>query len=217
MTAMQAKEIDRRAREEYGISTLTLMENAGRGVAEAAAARALVRGRKRRVAVFCGKGNNGGDGLVAARHLLAMGLKPDVFLAGRTDDVRGEARVNLEILLRLGQRVVSLDERGLLPLKKRIIRYGVIVDALLGVGLSGEVRGVVKGLIETINASKAYVISVDIPSGLDATSGKELGVCIRADMTVTFVAKKRGMTARDGRKMCGRIVVRDIGIPYPGR
>jgi len=213
LTAAQAKEIDRKARERYGIATFILMENAGRAVAEAAAARSLARGKRGKIAVFCGRGNNGGDGFVAARHLLAMGLRPDVFLAGAREDVSGEALANLDILLRLGQEVVELDEGRLSRLRRRMARYGVIVDALLGVGLAGEVRGAVRDLIGIMNASKAYVVSVDVPSGFDATSGKALGACVRADMTVTFVAKKRGMASRTGRRVCGRVVVRDIGIP----
>ena len=101
-------------------------------------------------------------------------------------------------------------------MKNKISKYNLIIDALLGVGLAGEVRGIFRDLIGIINLSKAYILSVDIPSGLDATTGKVLGCCVKADKTVTFVAKKRGMVLGEGPKFCGRVVVRDLGIPLQG-
>ncbi|MDP2938023.1 MAG: NAD(P)H-hydrate epimerase [Candidatus Omnitrophota bacterium] len=210
LTAKEAKDIDIRAKEIFGISTLVLMENAGRGGAEEAIK--VLHGRKN-VAIFCGKGNNGGDGFVAARHLLAYGLKPVIFLVGRVQDVENEARINLETLLRLRQKIIEVDEENLHLVKNKISQYTLIIDALLGVGLQGEVKSIVRDLIGVINASKAYILSVDIPSGLDATTGRVLGCCVKADKTVTFVAKKRGMVIGDGPKYCGRIVVKDLGMP----
>jgi len=225
LTAKTAKDIDTKAKDKLGISTLVLMENAGRQVAEEALdllldnkSLAIFCGNTRRkmmlrCATFCGKGNNGGDGFVAARHLLSYGLRPDIFLAGRIKDVENEARVNLEILLKLKQKVIEVGEENLDLIKNKISKYTLIIDAFLGVGLAGEVRGIFRDLIGIINLSKAYILSVDIPSGLDATTGKVLGCCVKADKTVTFVAKKRGMVLGDGPKYCGRVVVRDLGIP----
>jgi len=210
LTAKEAKDIDRRAKEIFGISTLVLMENAGRGVAEEVVK--ILRGRKN-VAVFCGRGNNGGDGLVAARHLLTCGVNLSIFLAGRIRDVENEAGINLEILLKMKQKIIEVGEENLHLIRNKIFKYALITDALLGIGLQGKVKGVVRDLIGIINSSKAYILSVDIPSGLDATEGKALGCCIKADMTVTFVAKKRGMVIGEGPKYCGRIVVKDLGIP----
>jgi len=184
------------------------MENAGRQVADAALR--MYRGRAG-IAIFCGKGNNGGDGFVAARHLVIRGIRPQVLLAGRIPDVRGEARSNLDILLKLKQRIVEISPEAAPCIKAR--SCGLIIDALLGVGLTGEVRGICQDLIAVINGSRCRVLSVDIPSGLDATTGKVLGCCVKADTTVTFAAKKRGMTAGAGPRVCGRIVVADIGIP----
>ena len=209
LTAKQAKEIDAMAREEWGISTLVLMENAGRAVAEEALK--VLKGKKR-VAIFCGKGNNGGDGFVAARHLLTAGIKPDIFLAGDIRDVKNEARVNLDILLKLKQLVIEVEEDNLVVAKSRISKYNLIIDALLGVGLSGGSRGIYRDLIGIINTAKAFVLSVDIPSGLDATTGRTLGCCVKADKTVTFVAKKRGMVIKGGPRYCGKVVVRDLGV-----
>jgi NAD(P)H-hydrate epimerase len=214
LTAKEAQDIDRRAKEIFGISTLVLMENAARGVAEEAIK--VLRGRKN-VGVFCGKGNNGGDGFAAARHLLTCGVKPGIFLAGRIQDAENEAGINLEILLKMKQKIIEVGEENLYLVKNKIFKYALIIDALLGVGLQGQVKGVVRDLIGIINTSKAYILSVDIPSGLDATTGEVLGCCVKADRTVTFVAKKRGMVIGDGPKYCGRIGVKDLGIPlYKG-
>lgn len=210
ITASCAKDIDIKAREVFGISTIILMENAGSSIAEEATK--ILYGRKS-VAIFCGKGNNGGDGFVAARHLLTKGTKPDVFLAGRISEVENEAKINLEILLKLKQKMLEVEEENLYLVKNRISKYALIIDALLGVGLKGEVKGIYRDLIRIINSSKAYILSVDIPSGLDATIGKILGCCVKADKTVTFVAKKRGMVIDDGPKYCGKVVVKDLGIP----
>jgi len=207
LTAKTAKLLDLEAKDKFRISTLILMENAGSNVA----AQAFKSCKGKKIAIFCGKGNNGGDGFVAARHLLTKGIKPDIFLAGKISQVENEAKTNLEILLKLKTKVCEVSEHNLHFIK--ISKYGLIIDALLGVGLSGEVRGIYKNLISLINSSQAYIISVDIPSGLDATSGKILGCCMKADKTVTFVAKKRGMVIGDGPKYCGKIIVVDLGVP----
>lgn len=203
LTAAQAKALDKNALEKFGISTLVLMENAGRVIN--AEALKILRNKPSKVAIFCGTGNNGGDGFCAARHLLTAGIKPEVYLTGRVEDVKKEAKINLEIWLNLKQNIR--------PIKNKIRGYDLIIDALLGVGLKGQVRPAYREAIDRINLAKAYVLSVDIPSGLDATTGKVLGGCIKADKTVTFVAKKRGMVYGQGRKYCGKILIRDIGVP----
>lgn len=210
LTSRQSRDIDIEARNVFGISTLVLMENAGRQLAEEAIK--ILPGKKT-VAIFCGKGNNGGDGFVAARHLLVYGIKPDIFLAGKVSGVGNEAKINLEILLKLKQKPVEVNAENLHLVKNKIHQYALIIDALLGVGLKGEVRGIFRDLIGIINAAKAYVLSVDIPSGLDATGGKVLGCCVKADKTITFIARKRGMVYGDGPKYCGKIVVKGLGVP----
>ena len=207
LTAQSAKLIDLKAREKFGISTLTLMENAGRAVA----LEAFKSGKFKKIAIFCGKGNNGGDGFVAARHLLACGIKPDIFLVGKSAQVENEAKTNLTILLKLKTKITEVSENNFSRID--LAQYGLIIDALLGVGLSGAVRGTYKDLISLINSSRVYILSVDIPSGLDATTGKILGACVKADKTVTFVAKKRGMVVGKGPKYCGKIAVADLGLP----
>jgi len=210
LTARQSRDIDIKARNVFGISTLALMENAGRDVSEEAI---KILHHKESIAIFCGRGNNGGDGFVAARYLLTSGIKPDIFLAGKVSEVENEAKINLEILLKLKQKPVEVDKENLRLVKNKIYQYALIIDALLGVGLRGEVKGIFRDLIGIINTAGVYILSVDIPSGLNATSGKVLGCCVKADKTITFVAKKRGMVYGDGPKYCGRIIVKDLGIP----
>ncbi len=210
ISSCEAKELDLKAQEEFGMPVLLLMENAGRAVAEEAIKTLKGSGK---VAALCGKGNNGGDGLAACRHLLTRGIKPEIFLAGKACEVYNEAKVNLDILKKLKQEIFEIDEGNLDFVKKRVLRADFIIDALLGVGLQGQVRGIYHGLINMINFSNAYVLSVDIPSGLDANTGEVLGCCVKANKTVTFVAKKLGMAAGKGAKYCGRIVVKDLGLP----
>lgn len=210
ITAEEAKEFDRKAREVFGISTLVLMENAGRAVAE----EALKMKRQGRIVIFCGKGNNGGDGFVAARHLLLKGVRPLLYLAGRIKEVKSEAAENLNILLKLRFKVTEVNENNAEIAASAVKQSGLIIDALLGVGLKGEVRGVTSRIINAINLSRKPILSVDIPSGLDATTAEVLGSCIKAHSTVTFVALKKGMLKSSAKKYCGRVIIRDIGAPY---
>lgn len=210
LTEQQARILDKRAQQKYGMPVLLLMENAGRQVAFEAAK--SLKNKSAKIAVFCGKGNNGGDGFVAARHLLCLGFKPDIFLAEKISRIEHEARLNLNILLKLKTAIKATNGQNLKFVTKGIAKYDLIIDALLGIGLKGEVRGFYRKAIGAINDSKAYVLSVDIPSGLDATTGRVMGACVRADKTVTFTAKKRGMIYGEGRERCGKIVVADLGI-----
>jgi len=208
LTAKTAKLIDQEAGRRFGISTLVLMENAGAAVARYALETCQDR---KRIACFCGKGNNGGDGFVAARHMLAKGAKPDVYLAGKFSQVEREAKTNLDILRALDCQVREIDQDSLSSIA--IEKYSLIIDALLGVGLSGPVRGIYQELIVLINSADAAVLAVDIPSGLDATTGNILGACVKADITVTFVARKLGMVTHEGLAHCGRVIITDLGLP----
>lgn len=206
LSAKQAKAIDKLALKKFGLSTLVLMENAGRAVAQEVEKQYK---RSNKLAVVCGKGNNGGDGFVALRHLLVKGIKGDLFLLGNVNDLTSESRKNLEILVKLKQKVIQIKENSILSFKK----YDLIIDGLLGVGIKGIVRDSHQKVIIAINKSKAEIISIDIPSGLDATTGKMHGACVNADITVTFIAKKRGLLVADGLLHSGRIIVKDIGLP----
>ncbi|MDD2703681.1 MAG: NAD(P)H-hydrate epimerase, partial [Candidatus Omnitrophica bacterium] len=121
---------------------------------------------------------------------------------------------NFDILRRIGKKVVEVEAHNLFIFKKKILRYNLIVDALLGVGLRGGARGIYKEMIECVNSSGVPVISVDVPSGLDADTGEAPGACVKARETVTFIAAKRGMFIKQGPRMCGRIVVDTLGVPF---
>lgn len=210
ITKEQARKIDKFAQKKLGISTLLLMENAGRATSDAALEMLKDSGK---VAIFCGRGNNGGDGFVCARHLVTRGVGVGVYLAARHDDVKNEARVNLDILKALGISINEVMDRETLD-KIEFKKYSLIIDALLGVGLSGEIKGIVENIISSINNSGIPVLSVDIPSGLNADTGEVLGICTVATKTITFVSKKTGMAEVNSSHYCGEILVRDIGLPW---
>jgi len=210
VTAQQMRELDRRAIHERGLAGLTLMENAGRAVA-AAARRMLGPCSDRTIVVLCGPGNNGGDGFVAARHLAADGLNVQVYLAGSADEVAGDARENLHRLAEAGLSATEVDDPA--RLAKPLCQAGLVIDALLGTGLSGKVRGLPGQLIEALNDARRPVLAVDVPSGLDADSGEPLGLAVRARETVTMGLPKIGLFLYPGMDYAGRVTVADIGLP----
>jgi NAD(P)H-hydrate epimerase len=203
----EAQAFDRYAQEKLGIPSIILMENAGRSVAEEALK--MLRGKKK-VAVICGVGNNGGDGLVAARHLLNAGVKVNVYIIGKISKLKADPKTNFKILKKMKQGIISSRK----PETKRLgfQGYDLIIDALFGIGLKSEVREPYALVIDLINKAGRPILSVDAPSGLDADSGKVLGVAVKAKRTVTFVASKKGFSKAAGPKYCGKIVVKDIGV-----
>jgi ADP-dependent NAD(P)H-hydrate dehydratase / NAD(P)H-hydrate epimerase len=189
--------------EERGIPSLELMETAGAAVAEAAA-EVAVPGPAR---VFCGKGNNGGDGLVAARHLARIGFEVDVLLLWPADGLSPDAAANLE-RLDGGAREVDANE-----ITAALAGSGIVVDAIFGTGFSGAPRAPADAAIEAINACGAPVVAADIASGVDAASGEVAGAGIEADVTVTFHAAKLGHWIEPGKELTGELRVARIGIP----
>ncbi|MFB3881974.1 MAG: NAD(P)H-hydrate dehydratase [Armatimonadota bacterium] len=210
VTARQMRELDRRAIEERGIPSLTLMENAGRSVAEAAA-RLTESCPHQPIVIACGSGNNGGDGLVAARLLAERGRRVQVFLAAAQDKLSEDAAANLRRLTERGIGVTEVTETG--PFARACSGAALVLDALLGTGLSGKVRGLVGELIECTNASGAGVLAVDVPSGMDADTGEPLGISVRATETVTMGLPKMGLFLYPGMDLAGRVSVADIGLP----
>lgn len=213
LNAAQMREADRRTIEEIGIPSLVLMENAGRQVV---AAMEAVHGdlQDHQVAVLCGRGNNGGDGLVIARTLLQRGVDLSVFLIGRVADVRGDARVNLEILGRLGLAVVEIADSQDWELHgSEVAQCTLIVDAIFGTGLNAPLTGLLETVVADVNASGAPVVSVDLPSGLSADSSEPLGDSIVATTTVTLAAPKIPLVLPPAERRAGDIVIADIGIP----
>lgn len=210
-TGQQMREFDRRAVEEFGVPSIVLMENAGRHVADVVRT-LLTTLTGKRVCIVSGKGNNGGDGFVAARHLRDNGAQVSVLLLGDPADVKGDARVNLDILLKSGGQVESLTTAA--RLSSVLARSHAVVDAIFGTGLRGEVTGLPAEIIETINESGVPVVAVDLPSGLDADSGRIWGVCVRANQTVTFALPKIGLLSYPGAMYAGEVIVGEIGIPH---
>src|SRR3982751_749730 len=190
LNADQMREADRRTIEDIGISSLVLMENAGRQVVaaiEAVHADLL----ERTVAVLCGRGNNGGDGFVIARTLAQRGVDVAVFLIGRVADVRGDARVNLEILGRIGLTVVEVADSQAWELHfSEVSDCTLIVDAIFGTGVNAPVSRFIESVIADVNTSGIPVISIDLPSGLSADSAEPIGPSIEAGLTVTIAAPK---------------------------
>lgn len=212
-TAKQMKEIDRHAIEELGIPGIVLMENAGAGCA-----RTLMETFETEavdgVVVLCGMGNNGGDGFVVARHLWNNGFPVEVYLLGKSEKVRGDARLHFDILERMGvpvTEVVNDDDTEML--EAELGTTGVIVDALFGTGLDRDVTGRAERAIRAVNDSPAKVVAVDIPSGLDGDTGRVLGLSVFADLTCTFGLGKIGLVTHPGYLHCGEVVVLDISLP----
>src|ERR671934_1047508 len=190
LNSAQMRDADRRTIEEIGIPSLVLMENAGR---QAVAAMEAVYSDllDRRVAVLCGRGNNGGDGFVIARTLVQRGADVAVFLIGRVADVRGDARVNLEILGRLGVTVVEIADSQAWELHfSEISDCTLIVDAIFGTGLNAPLSGLMETVVADVNASGIPVVAIDLPSGLSADSSEPIGDSVEASMTVTLAAPK---------------------------
>ncbi len=213
-TPEQMKAFDAAASGRFGIPGSILMENAGRGVVDrVVAATGSVAGK--RVTVVCGKGNNGGDGFVVARHLLLRGALVDVILLARPTEVAGDARIHLAILRKFQKSAsaslrVSFQSARFTP--PQGVVPAIVVDALFGTGYSGVPRGVAASAIRWINTSGAYVVAVDVPSGLDAATGMASGDVVRAHLTVSMAAEKVGQYIGAGPDQCGRIEVVDIGI-----
>ena len=214
LTAAQMREADRFTIEDIGIPSLVLMENAGRQVVAAIEA-AYEEQLAGRVAVLCGRGNNGGDGFVVARTLLQRGVDTAVFVIGSLADVRGDARTNLDILGRLGLTVVEIgDEQSWELHFSEISQCTLIVDAILGTGLKAAVNGMLETVFADVNASDIPIVSVDLPSGLSADTPHLIGDCVSAAMTVTLAAPKLPLVLPPGETHAGDVVIADIGVPY---
>ncbi len=215
LTRAQAHEIDRRAVEEYGMPSLLLMENAGRGVTDIIE-RVVIEhvGDPRLVLVCCGVGNNGGDGFVIARHLDLRGHDVRVLIWGDTTKTTADAGTNLAILEKSGIAIERFEKsHNAARLASLLDGATCIVDALLGTGARGEPRPPLDAVIDQLNAAKTLRIAVDLPSGLDCDTGAAAHHTIRADHTCTFVARKAGFDVAGADAFTGIVHVLDIGAP----
>lgn len=209
VTSSQMREIDKKAGEEFSIPSLQLMENAGLRVYETIRSK-LGSPDNKVFYIFAGKGNNGGDGFVVAKHLSLIRTLTKVFLLGKIEEIRGDARVNLDLALKRGVKVIevkNIEDIDLSP------PPDLIIDALLGTGIKGEVTGLMREVIELINRQGKPVISIDLPSGLDADTGRVKGSCIKATWTVTMGLPKVGLLIYPGLEYVGDLIVADIGFP----
>lgn len=210
VTAKQMRRIDEKTIRDH-VPGLKLMENAGKGVADE-----IVKGLKpkkaSRLVIISGKGNNGGDGFVIARLLKKKGYRPRTYLIGRAAEIKGDAQTNLKRCKRAGIKVHELDKRGLPQLEEVLARADICVDAVFGTGFSGEPRGLAADVIGMINESPAYRVAVDIPSGVDSSTG-EAALAVEADLTVTMALPKWGQMLFPGRSLTGELKVHDIGVP----
>ena len=209
--------LDRRAIEEYGLPSCVLMENAGRTAARVALS--LVGDGGSAILCLCGPGNNGGDGLVIARTLVNRGHAARVVFVGppeALDAASDDVLRNAQLWRGLGGEIeLAPDVAAVTALAAELAAAPLVVDALFGTGLTRPLRAPWLELVGVLNESDARVLAVDLPSGLDADTGAVLGAAVRADVTVTFVAAKRGFARGAGPELCGRLVVAEIGIPRP--
>ncbi len=220
----QVRAVDLRAIEEYSLPGIVLMENAGRNAAHLLMSLASSDrfDRPLRVAIACGRGNNGGDGFVMARHLENLGAEVKLLLACDPDGYRGDAAINHAVAVRTGITIEPLESAPADAWSAALAGSGWIVDALLGTGSSGAPRGAVATAIRAINLARdphgpesrpPRVLAVDLPSGLDCDTGLAAGECVRADATATFVARKIGFDAPGSAAFTGAVQVLDIGVP----
>jgi NAD(P)H-hydrate epimerase len=218
VTAAEMQEMDRQAIETHGIPGLELMENAGRGATEVLLDQ-FAGTIKTGVGIICGKGNNGGDGFVIARYLVDRRIDVTVYLLAKATQVKGDAAANLKRLAALKVPVIEIpDEDSFSKIKSDLCRFDLLVDAILGTGLTSDVRGFFKtviNFINNLNRSGIPVFAVDMPSGLNSDTGQPCGTCIQAQGTATFALAKIGHYTYPGAEYTGKLQIIDIGIPAP--
>jgi NAD(P)H-hydrate epimerase len=215
LNAAQMRDADRYTIDEIGIPSIVLMENAGRAVVAAMEA-TYDDLATRRIAILAGRGNNGGDGFVVARTLLQRGIDVAVFLLGRAAEIRGDARVNLEALARLGLSAVEITNGQDWELHfSEISQRDLLVDAMFGTGLREPLAGMLQTVVADVNSSGLTVVSIDLPSGLSADTSDLIGDAIEASLTVTLGAPKLPLVLPPAEAHCGDLVIADIGIPQP--
>jgi len=210
LTCAQAREFDRRAIADFGMPSILLMENAGRGVVDVIEAAGLPGP----AVIFCGRGNNAGDGFVIARHLELRGVDAHVLLFADPGDLKGDAAVNFEIMQRGGSPLTVCAGPNADPDWQRVVEQaGFLVDALLGTGVQGAPRPPFDSAVAAINAAGKPVVAVDLPTGLNADTGEAPGAVVAATITCTFVAAKPGLLLDAAKPYVGQLHVVDIGAP----
>ena len=215
LSCQQCRDADRIAIEELGVPSLTLMENAGLGCADAI----LDLDSDDGIVILCGKGNNGGDGFVIARRLQAKGRAVAVVLVTKPESISGDAQINMQRLANTGIPMVSVSaETNVEQIRTLLastngVPTSVIVDAMLGTGANGRLKPPYDQVVDVANAMDVTRVAVDLPSGLNGDNGQVTHQAFRAELTCTFIARKQGMNTANGRDHCGEIRLIDIGLP----
>ncbi len=213
LTAAQMRRMDHHAIKELGIIGPVLMENAGLEIVRAILER-FPQIQAEKVVIVAGKGNNGGDGFVVARHLFNRGARPLILLIGAKKDLKGDAALNLIMVDRMGIEIREITSpEHWAQAKRKLNDATLLVDAVFGTGLTKPAAGFYARVIEGINRSPAFRVAVDIPSGLSSDTFELLGPCVHADLTVTMAAPKIAHMFMPSEEMCGELVVADISIP----
>ncbi|NQT47062.1 MAG: NAD(P)H-hydrate epimerase [Candidatus Omnitrophica bacterium] len=212
VSAPQMRQIDKIAIENYGIPSIVLMENAGRAVA-GEVFKMCDDKKGDIVTIFCGKGNNGGDGLVVARHLIMLGKKVVIWFLGDPKNLKKDAAINFKILSKMGQKINTLSRPNDLKRLRKRFKGDIIVDAIFGTGFSGSLPPLVTALTDFLNYKEKPIISIDVPSGLNATTGSAAPGTIAAAKTVTFGLAKKGFYIDEGPRYVGEVVIYNIGFP----
>lgn len=207
LTTGQMREVDRAMIEDYGITLIQMMENAGSHLATLAREQLGGTVERKSIVVLAGRGNNGGGGLVAARRLETWGASVSVVLAAPPEEYRGAPAHQLSILQKIGMHVVGAMQASPLP------QFDLILDALIGYGLRRAPTGSTADLIRAANAGGGKIIALDAPSGLDTTSGEIFDPCIRASATLTLALPKIGLFSDSAREYVGELFVADISVP----
>lgn len=209
-TAVATRELDRLATEEHNIPSFELMFRAGK-----AAFNAIFEKwpNAKKLIILCGCGNNGGDGFIIAGLAQAAGITSTVFLVGNTSTIKGDAAKARDYALNQGLDIASASKLSISFESNNNVKDTVVVDALLGTGFKGDVKKPTADLIQLINNSKLPVIAIDIPSGLCSDTGKILGVAVKADITITFIARKIGLIKNAGSRYAGEILFDDLCVP----
>lgn len=211
LTRQQVRDVDRYAIEVLGIDGLVLMENAGRQSADAVGEYLQTIGGSC-VAIVAGAGNNGGDGFVVARHLAMRGVSVSTFLVARPKRISGDAAANLAVIRKLNHDIREISSDDIADLAGELSEFDVLVDAIGGTGIFGELRGDIAEAVNQVNAAGRPVVAIDIPTGLDCDTGEAAGPAVKAELTVTFVARKVGFDSPSARQYTGRVQVADIGV-----
>ena len=207
-TAQIMRNIDQYCINVLGIPGIVLMENAALKVVE------NIPEANKNIVIVCGSGNNGGDGFAVARHLLNRGNYVEIFSLGSEDSMSSDAKINLEIIKKMGAQIIKVNNNeDLDTLRESIIHSDITIDAIFGTGLSREIEGIYYLAITIINENSKYILSIDVPSGIECNTGKVMGNCIRSNKTVTFELYKKGFLGYETSCLTGEIVIENIGIP----